>query len=106
MGRTGTISQRSCVCGRRRGGLAGRQGWGDPLSEGAYERPAWPPGPESLTEWRAVLEREPALEPALRGVVDGMASGVDRLRACGNGVVPVVAAVAFTALWRRLNEPA
>lgn len=33
-----------------------------------------------------------------------MAPWVDRLRACGNGVVPVVAALAFVTLWGRLIE--
>ena len=43
---------------------------------------------------------EEALEPAIRGVADGMADRVDRLRLCGNGVVPVVAAYAFITLAR------
>lgn len=37
-------------------------------------------------------------EPGLRGMADGALSRVDQLRACGNGVVPVVAAAAFLSL--------
>lgn len=33
-----------------------------------------------------------------------MASRLDRLRACGNGVVPLVAAYAFVSLWACLWE--
>ena len=34
----------------------------------------------------------PELEPSLRRGADGLARRVDRLRVCGNGVVPLVAA--------------
>ena len=43
------------------------------------------------------------VEPAVRGVADGPASRVDRLRALGNAVVPVQAAVAFVDLLRGLG---
>jgi len=47
-------------------------------------------------------------QPALRRVADGLAGGLeyrqDQLRVLGNGVVPVVAAMAFAALWRELEE--
>jgi len=35
-------------------------------------------------------------------VVDGDSNWVERLRACGNGVVPVVAAYAFASLWKSI----
>lgn len=50
--------------------------------------------------------REPGrseAEPVLRGLADGMAPRVERLRAAGNGVVPIVAGYAFLALAERLG---
>lgn len=49
----------------------------------------------------------PAIEPGVRVLADGLAyvvdeSRVDQLRAGGNGVVPLQAAVAFRILGRRL----
>lgn len=69
--------------------------------------PIFPPGPSDLDAWRTILAERPDLAPAVessvRGVADGLASRVDRLRACGNGVVALQAAVAFTVLSRRLR---
>ncbi|MFP3947113.1 MAG: DNA cytosine methyltransferase [Longimicrobiales bacterium] len=68
--------------------------------------PLDPPGPDQLEMWARVLEVAPSLEPALCGMVDAMAHRPNRLRAIGNGVDPVAAAVAFLALWERLHgEP-
>ena len=59
------------------------------------ELPAWPPGPSEHDEW----ERVPThLKPAVCRMADGMAYRVDRLRVCGNGVVPLAAAYAFRTL--------
>lgn len=41
------------------------------------------------------------IEPPVGRVVDGLAYRVDRLRACGNGVVPLQAAVAYSELIKR-----
>ena len=77
---------------------AGSQGWGDELGEHASERPAWPPGPGDADGWERYLRRAPDLEPAVRRGADGLAHRVDRLRLCGNGVVPLVAAHALRTL--------
>ena len=77
---------------------AGSQGWGDDTGEHAGERPAWPPGPGDADAWKQCLRAAPDLEPAVRRGADGLAHRVDRLRLCGNGVVPLVAAHALRTL--------
>ncbi|MBL4544179.1 MAG: DNA cytosine methyltransferase [Rhodobacteraceae bacterium] len=74
------------------------QGWGDELGEHAGKRAPWPPGPGDADGWRAFLRHAPDLEPAVRRGADGLAHRVDRLRLCGNGVVPLVAAHALRTL--------
>ena len=44
------------------------------------------------------------VEPNVGRVVNGMASRVDRLKAIGNGQVPLCAATAWTILMERINE--
>ncbi len=58
----------------------------------------FPPGPADLDAWRDVLEEWPEIEPAIRGELNGDTARVDRLRALGNGVVPLVAAYAYRRL--------
>ncbi|NDW06361.1 DNA cytosine methyltransferase [Jiella sp. 40Bstr34] len=77
---------------------AGSQGRGDDTREHAGERPAWPPGPGDADGWERYLRAAPDLEPAVRRGTDGLAHRVDRLRLCGNGVVPLVAAHALRTL--------
>ena len=74
------------------------QGRGDEPCEHASERPAWPPGPADAIGWERYLRCAPDLEPAVRRGADGLAHRVDRLRLCGNGVVPLVAAHALRTL--------
>ncbi|RJL22168.1 DNA cytosine methyltransferase [Paracoccus siganidrum] len=76
----------------------GSQGWCDDAGEYARERPAWPPGPGDADGWAECLRCAPDLEPAVRRGADGLAHRVDRLRLCGNGVVPLVAAHALRTL--------
>jgi DNA (cytosine-5)-methyltransferase 1 len=68
---------------------------------------AFPPGPSG--DWSNVPERFwPAVKPSVRGMANGMAGGLarnDRLRILGNGVVPQQAALAYTLLTERLNNP-
>ena len=69
------------------------------------------PGPASR-DWPGILAAAPhlapAVEPGIRGVVDGLAVVVDearadQLRCIGNGVVALQAAVALVELLRRLK---
>jgi len=84
---------------------AGSQGWRDDTGEHAGERPAWPPGPGDANGWKRYLRCAPDLEPAVRRGADGLAHRVDRLRLCGNGVVPLVAAHALRTLAAELLVP-
>ena len=96
------------------GELDGTQGTGE--GEGQERERVWgtarhasaafPPGPGDTDAWADILaerpELAPALEPAIRGVADGVAGALEhrtqRLRLLGNGVVPLAAAVAFRTL--------
>jgi DNA (cytosine-5)-methyltransferase 1 len=64
----------------------------------------FPPAPSDLEAWRRILETFPEAEPSVRGMADGMAPGLDRLRLCGNGVVPLAAAYAFITLRESLGN--
>ena len=57
--------------------------------------PTWPPSPTDDEGWRSI---EDHLKPAIHRMADGMAHRVDRIRTCGNGVVPLVAAYAWRTL--------
>lgn len=65
---------------------------------------SWPPGPYDPVGWEVFLENRPHLEPAVLRGSDGLAERVDRIRAAGNGVVPLEAANAFCTLAGRLVE--
>lgn len=96
------------------GRLSGNAGQEQPAAErGRDGLGPFPPGRIDIAGWARVLAVRPDLAPALpqprvRGVADGVerwpyhALRVDRLRACGNGVVPAQAAHAFRGLWHHL----
>ncbi len=84
-------------------GSQGYREWRD-----ANKLPPWPPSPQS-DEWQS---ERPTLEPAICRVVDGVDTWMDgsihsnrseRLRAVGNGVVPITAGLAFDTLAERLG---
>ena len=70
--------------------------------------PQWPPRPNDTDGWRSILTDRPDLAPALTkdalasicGVADGPTHRVNRLKATGNGIVPLV----VTAFLRRLKR--
>lgn len=62
------------------------------------------PGPAEFDEWAELLHHHPELEPAVRRTPDGASSRVDRLRALGNGVVPLTAGYAFATLARLIVD--
>ena len=89
--------------GRQRPKRQGADKWTAREAGGAI----FPPGPGDLDAWRDIPSHlAPAVEPGLRVLVDGTPlvvdeSRADQLRCCGNGVVPLRAAVAFRILLER-----
>ena len=77
-----------------------------PKAEGPGAKVGVPPGPgpADYDLWARVLTEAPSLEPAVCRMAHELAYRVDRLRACGNGVVPLVAAVSFLALRQRFRD--
>lgn len=61
----------------------------------------FPPAPSDLQMWENVQD---SLKPAVCRMADGMANRVDRIRTCGNGVVPLVAAYAWRTLTTRTSD--
>lgn len=64
--------------------------------------PLFPPGPGQFELWGETLDAWPGLKPGVQRLDDGLAGGLDRSAAAGNGVVPMAAAVAFEHLRKEL----
>ncbi|MEZ5709741.1 MAG: DNA cytosine methyltransferase [Blastomonas sp.] len=56
------------------------------------------PDPDQFQEWAELLAVEPAVQPAVFREDNGMAERVERIRAVGNGVCPMAAAIAWSVL--------
>ena len=56
------------------------------------------PGPEQRKQWGAFLKAYPTAQPSVRREADGTTTRLDRLKALGNGVVPLQAAAAYYIL--------
>jgi DNA (cytosine-5)-methyltransferase 1 len=79
----------------------GRPGAGQPPRDNTHRRRPFPPCRHDPDGWADWLDGHPGTEPGVRRGADGLAHRLDRLHKAGNGVVPLVAAVAFTRLIRR-----
>lgn len=66
--------------------------------------PLFPPGRDDIAGWADYLALVPDAQPSVRRGADRLADRMDRLRAVGNGVVPLAAAVAFRRLCARLMK--
>ena len=86
----------------RAGPIEGEISGEEPTHPNHFRRP-WRTGGEE--GWRSQLENRSwwEVEPPVGRVVDGAPDWVDRIRACGNGVVPAVAARAYIELRGRLD---
>lgn len=82
------------------------------LGRGRAPVARYAPAGDDWTAWESIARARPDLLPArgpaatqseVRRVADGVASRVDRLRAIGNGVDPVAAAIAFLDLYASIT---
>lgn len=86
------------------GALQLRGGLGEGRPRFRYDRP-FAPGPFDPV-WAEIVRDAPSLEPAVCRVAHGVAGRIERLRHCGNGVVPLTAALAWVRLHGLLADAA
>jgi len=67
------------------------------LRPGVRHDRSFAPGPADPL-WGEIVRDAPSLEPAVCRVAHGVAGRIERLRHCGNGVVPLAAALAWVRL--------
>lgn len=89
------FANRDQECGQR---LDAHVGSVERLGLDTGDIPLFPPLPGRFAEWGETLNRSPELKPSVHGLDDGVACGLDRSAAAGNGVVPMAAARAFKEL--------
>lgn len=92
--------------------LHARSGRCDEAAPDASGLGLFPPGPADADAWAAIIAERPDLAPAVEREIRRVASGnpdwlgatrPDELRALGNLVVPITAALAFITLAKRLG---
>jgi len=83
---------------------AGGGGLGEGRPRFRHDRP-FAPGPSDPV-WAEIVRDAPSLEPAVCRVAHGVAGRIERLRHCGNGVVPLTAALAWVRLHGLLADAA
>jgi DNA (cytosine-5)-methyltransferase 1 len=88
---------------KRSSGLDAILGADDGIGLDTQNLPAFPPVPSDFVKWGEILNRSPDLKPNLHGLDDGVAFGLDRSAAAGNGVVSLAAAHAYCALRAELD---
>ncbi|QBY02683.1 DNA cytosine methyltransferase [Rhodophyticola sp. CCM32] len=79
-------------------------GYPDRIGLDAGTVPLFAPGPGEFRLWGEILDERPGLKPGIYRPSDGLAYGLDRSAAAGNGVVPLAAARAWGALKEVLND--
>lgn len=78
------------------------QGWTNP-DEPVGDHAPFPPPPSDAEGWMAYLDRWPSAVPAVQREDPRTRLRIDRLRACGNGVVPQQAEEAYCELFEALG---
>jgi len=104
---TGTVGNKTLVAQEQDDGSESN-GQGKTI----YERfGIFPPRPSRIDQWQEVISEFANVKPAICRVVDGIADRLDeyryrdnRLRSVGNCVSPMVAALAWTVLSKRIKE--